>query len=415
MVRPPAEASWGVDAVKGGVVKTFPPSAGPEFNERFALNKRALMLTAAATALLSGHAYAASPCNTTSSTPGNCDITTAIAVPLYTGTAPAGVTGAQGGLGNFTLDTDSTLTIPTNPPTAPAITINSSNTVTNSTTTTYQGINDTVGVLLEEASVPTAATGAGSVGNVENFTGEFYNTGTIDLEGAGVGKNGILIAGGAFPGTSGTTNAAGGIYANTGLGVFTGVTGFEPVGGTSPVAIDFAAGSILEVQGTNSFGINLIGPTFTATTIGGNTVNIPSGGASLIGDIDIGGTIAMTPVTEGTTTAGEQNVGINIGGYLQPASNPNQANPAFAGTSAAGCACAFVGNINILQGGQINSGGQGAEGLVVQGGLQGSIINSGSIITSGRNGYTVDCAQCRGSGRQLGARHLQQCHGRRLQ
>jgi hypothetical protein len=381
-VRPPAKTSWGVDAVSDGIVNIFPPAAGPEINERFALNKRVLMLTAATTALLSGHAYAASPCNTTTSTVGNCDITTAIAVPLYTGTAATGVTNAQGGLGNITLDTDSSLTIGTNPPTAPALTINSSNTVTNATTISYQGVNDAVGVLLEEASVPTAATGAGSVGTAENWTGEYYSsTGNINLLGAGSGKFGILIAGGAFTGTSGTTNAATGVYANQGLGVFTGSTGFEPVGGTGPVAIDVAPGSLIEVQGTNSAGINLIGPTFSVPAPPLPQVEVPSGGGTLIGDIDIGGSIQMTPVTVGSTTGGAENIAINIAGFLPSTATPT--NPALAGTPYAGTAYAMVGNINVLTGGSVSSEGQGAEGVVLLGELNGAIINAGSISTEG--------------------------------
>ena len=93
------------------------------------MNKRALMLTAAATALLSGHAYGASPCSTTTSTTGNCDITTAITTPLYTGAVPTGVTGATSTNGSMTIDTNGSLTLGTNPPTAPAITINSGTSV----------------------------------------------------------------------------------------------------------------------------------------------------------------------------------------------------------------------------------------------------------------------------------------------
>ncbi|HWU26877.1 MAG TPA: hypothetical protein VN154_10800, partial [Rhizomicrobium sp.] len=342
------------------------------------MNKRALMLTAASAALLSGHAYAAT-CDSTS-TAGNCDINTAITTPLYTGTPPAsGVTNPQGGLGNITLNTGSSLTLSTAPPTGPALTINSSNTVTNTTLISYQGVNDAVGVLLEEASVPATAS---STGTAENFTGEYYSSsGVINLLGTGTAKNGILIAGGAFPTAGATTDAGIGSYANSGLGVFTGVTGFQPSGGATPVAIDIAAGSEVEVQGTNSFGINLIGPTITSGT--------PSGGASLIGDIDVGGSVVMTPTTLGSATGGQQNTAIFIGGWLQSPSNLTAANPAFAGTSAATCACAMVGNINILQGGVVSSEGQDAQGIIVQGAINGAIVNAGTIATTGTSAQST--------------------------
>lgn len=354
------------------------------------MKKRALMLTAATAALFSGSAYAASPCDS-SSTAGNCNISTQITVPLYTGPAPAGVTNAQGGLGNITIGTNAgatatgSLVLSTNPPTAPAITINSGSTVapatptivTNAEQISYQGVNNAVGVLLEEASVPANTTTAGAA---ENFTGEFINsTGTMNLLGAGTGKNGILIAGGAFPTTGAPTNAGTGVYANTGLGVFTGATNVAPATGTT--AIDLQQGSLLEVQGTNSIGINLVGPAITPTQTVTGTQNVPSGGGSLIGDIDVAGNILMTPTTAGSTTTGEQNIGIFIGGFLPSTTNPT--NPAFATTSAAGCACAMVGNINIFPGGTVSSVGQNAQGVVIQGAIRGSIINAGAIETSG--------------------------------
>jgi hypothetical protein len=349
------------------------------------LNKRALMLTAAATALLSGHAYGASPCSTTTSTAGNCDITTEITTPLYTGAVPAGVTaGASSTGGAMTIDTNGSLVLGINPPTAPAITINSGTTgtpatINNTTEISYQGISYTTGVLLEEATVPTAATGTGSTGTPEFNVGEYYaSSGTMDLLGAGVNKTAILIAGGAFPGTSGTTNAATGIYANQGLGFFTGATGYEPTGGTSPVAIDLASGSVTELQGTGSFGINLIAPTYNQ--VGVSSIFTPSGGGSLVGDIDVGGSLLLTPTTVGST-APTQNVAINIAGYNQGVGQA--VNPAFAGTAYANCACAMVGNLNILQGGVVSSEGAGAQGIVVLGAINGAINNSGEVETFG--------------------------------
>lgn len=353
------------------------------------MKKRALMLSAAAAALVSGHSNAATLCDAGTSSATNCNVLTQITTPVYTGTVPAsGVTNPLSSGGSLTIATNATsggsngsVVLSVNPPTAPAITLNSGSsttptTVNNQNLISYQGINNAVGVLLEEASVPTSTT---ATGTAENFTGEFINSsGTINLLGTGTGKNGILIAGGAFPGSGALTAAGTGAYANTGLGVFTGATNIAPASGTT--AIDLEQGSILEVQGTNSFGINLIGPAIT-TTQGVNTTNVPSGGASLIGDIDVAGSIQMTPTTAGSTTALQQNIGIFIGGFLPSTANPT--NPAFAGTSAAGCTCAMAGNINIFQGGTVSSIGEGAEGIVVQGGIKGSIINAGLIETAG--------------------------------
>ena len=233
------------------------------------MNKRALMLTAAATALLSGHAYGASPCSTTTSTATNCDVTTEVQYPIYTGAVPTAVTTANSAIastnttnGNVTIDTNGSLVVGVTPPLAPALTINSGTAgtptlVTNTTTISYQGVSYATGVLLEEASVPTTATNAGTA---ENFFGEYYSSsGVLNLLGAGTNKTGILIAGGAYPGGGAATNSQTGTYANQGLGVFTGGTGLVPSLSTGTVAIDIAAGSTVEVQGTSSFGISLIG------------------------------------------------------------------------------------------------------------------------------------------------------------
>ena len=354
------------------------------------MKKRALMLTAATAALMSGPAFAASPCSTSQTS--FCDITSAFSFPLYTGPVPSAVTSVTSGAasssgvgnGNITIDTNGSVTIGTNPPTAPAVTINSGTTaapaiVTNATTISYQGINFATGVLLEESAVPATA---GAARTPENFVGEFYNsTGTLNLLGAGTNKTGILIAGGAFPGSGDATNAATGAYGNQSLGVFTGATGSTafPSGTTAPTAIDLAAGSTVEVQGTSSFGINLIGPTYTATTVGGTTTNVPSGGATLIGDIDVGGSLLMTPTTVGSTTE-TSNVAINIAGYITTNNTPN---PALAGTPYANTSYAMIGNVNIQPGGVVSSEGQGAQGIVVTGALNGAITNQGAIETFG--------------------------------
>jgi Autotransporter beta-domain len=367
------------------------------------LNKRALMLTAAATALLSGHAYGlTSVCSTTTSTPGNCDITTTYGYPLFTGAVAPNVVNAQSTGGGLTVDTNGLLSLGVNPPQAPAITINSGTAaaptiVTNATEISYQGITYATGVLLEEASVPATAN---LYGNAENFTGEFINSaGTIDMLGAGTNKTGILIAGGAYFQSSTSTNTsttsvysdastgqypntAGSTTAPTGLGVFTGGNVIPAATGNgtsaSPIAIYLESGSTLEVQGTTSYGINLIGPTYSTSP---TAVVTPAGGASLIGDIDVGGSILMEPTTIGSTTA-TQNVAVNIAGWMQSAGQPN--NPALvAALGNANEPYAMVGNLNILPGGVISSEGAGAQGVVVLGAMNGGIFNSGEIETFG--------------------------------
>ena len=315
------------------------------------MNKRALMLTAAAAALLSGQAYGA--------TPDYTDIKTGVTVPIATATATSGAT--VGTPGNIIIDTSGAVTISTNPPTAPAVTINSSNTVTNTTNITYTGVNGAVGVLLEEAAPPTTSSGTGAA---ESWTGEFINGengtnstyGVINLTGAGDDKVGILIAGGAYNGVGVNTDAGTGTYENTGLGVFTGVV---PSGGGDPVAIDLEAGSTLEVQGTSSYGIELIGPAYSGST--------PTGGATLVGDIDIAGTLAMTPTTLGATTA-TGNVAVDIAGSMTGYAMTGNLNIGSAGASTQG---------------MVSSEGAGAQGVVVLGKMDGAITNYGTLETLG--------------------------------
>jgi hypothetical protein len=165
------------------------------------------MLTAATAALLSGPAYAASTCDS-SSTANNCLIDTTINAPLYTGTVDSTVKNATSTSGSFTIITSGgALTITTSPPTAPAITLNSGSTATptiitvqSSTDVTYTGVDYAVGALMEEASVPTSDT---SYGVAETWTGEFVNDGTVNLTGNNTKVVGILFAGGAVSDTGG--------------------------------------------------------------------------------------------------------------------------------------------------------------------------------------------------------------------
>jgi hypothetical protein len=165
---------------------------------RFYVYKRALMLTAATMALLSGPAYAADnnkPLQT--STSGNIDLTSILTIPSSS-------------------DANTT----------PAITINSNNNVTV----------DTGGSV-----VFTGTASATGIFEQEGFTGETIVANSIDLSGSGISKTGILIGSqslgsGTFTGVSDTTNNS-----------FT----------TDPTAVVVQSGAVIKVQGDGSDGIRL--------------------------------------------------------------------------------------------------------------------------------------------------------------
>ncbi|MGH6888902.1 MAG: autotransporter domain-containing protein [Rhizomicrobium sp.] len=223
------------------------------------MNKRALMLSAAAVALLSAQALA------------DTTINTKLTSPINTATD-----------GNITIDSDGSVVITTNPPTVAAVTINSDATVNNSGTISYKGVTDATGVEL-----------------VTGNTGEFEGIGTVDLTGSGDSKTGIVVSGPA---------------GNLNSGTFTGVI---PNGGTSPVAIDLMSGSTLSVQGDNSVGIkqlsgtNIVGDidlagivtmvptsaTSTKTSLG-NEIAVDLAG-TLTGNIDIASGASVTASGQG--------------------------------------------------------------------------------------------------------------------
>jgi hypothetical protein len=223
--------------------------------------------------------------------------------------------------GTITIATTGTIAISTSPFTTPALTIDSGTTsppaiVTNSGTISYTGIADAVGVQLT------------AMGN----TGAFINAtdGIVDLTGNGDGKTGILIA---LP-TGGATT-----------GTFTGVTPptvdsllpaqFQ----TDLIAIDLQTSSSVKVEGTDSYGIESV----TGTTV--------------VGDIDIAGSLVLTPTTT-TSTSATGNYAINLAGDL-------------------------TGNLIVEPGGAVTSTGEGAVGIVTTGTISGSIVNYGAIEAIG--------------------------------
>src|SRR5215469_3132262 len=114
------------------------------------------MLSAATAALLSGHAVA------------DTSITNKVTSPIDTSTD-----------GNITIQSDGSVIITTNPPTAAAVTINSDNNIVNNGgIITYKGVSDAVGIKL-----------------TTGYTGQYEGTGKIDLTGTGLGKSAFLISG----------------------------------------------------------------------------------------------------------------------------------------------------------------------------------------------------------------------------
>jgi hypothetical protein len=273
------------------------------------LYKSALLLTVTTFALLATPAFAAPTPTCTTNTADLSDITKKVNGPICTSTA------ASGKAGDIVIDTDGIVTEPqvtgTAPTIVPAVSIDSNNLVTNKGTINFTGTNNAIGVQLD-------------TGNTGGF--DLYSAGVIDMRNAGTGKFGILIT----DATSGST------------GTFTGVLmpdAATPIT-TSPTAIDLEAGSTLEMTGDGSTGIGL------AT---GNT---------LVGDIDIAGTITMTPTKTGEASGTATSIGVNLLGDM-------------------------TGNFNVQSGGDISVEGPSAEGVVLTGVLTGEFDNGGTISTYG--------------------------------
>ncbi len=234
---------------------------------RFALNKCALMLTAATAALMSGGSAFAQCTITPTPTANNTSISTEITTPVDTACADAGNAGniiIVASTGSVQLSTD--------PFTTAAVTIDSSNTVTNNNIISYTGVSDAVAVQIDAG---------GYTGQLMNASG-----GQINIEGSGVDETGILVA---LP--TGATS-----------GTFTGEV--IPTFGTDLVAIDLAVGSSITMSGTGSFAIQTQPNT------------------QVVGDIVIAGTLTMTPTSTTAVTTDTQQTAILIG---EPTTNPGSA------------------------------------------------------------------------------------------
>jgi len=208
--------------------------------------------------------------------------------------------------GNITIESDGSIVITTSPPVAAAVTINSADIVNDEGEIAYDHVTNATAIELQ-------------TGN----TGEFESTGSVEMTGTGTGKTGILISGPSTDINSGT---------------FTGVI---PAGDTSPVAINLQIDSTMAVQGDSSFGID------------------QASGTNIVGDVDLDGTLTVTPTSATSTKTSLGNViAVDLQGTM-------------------------TGNLNIGSSGVVAASGQGAEGIQLLGALTGSIVNDGTLQTYG--------------------------------
>jgi hypothetical protein len=346
------------------------------------------MLTVATAALLSGPALA------------QTDITTKVTTPQSTSAD-----------GTITIESNGSIVITTNPTTGPAVTLDGGTTpgtaadVYNLGTISYVGVGDAT----------TPLTGILMLGG---NTGGLDNAAKIDFTGTGSYKTGILISAGtgSFIGDimctqdsqdcSGDANSKGtplsqliGVQDTNVAAILLESGGTLKIQGDNSTAIDIAQGATLgdvcancasdidiageilmtpssssstssiangiyiagtmngdiniiqggeiSVEGTNSYGINMIAPNSATNTPGG----------VLNGNIAIDGEIIMSPISTTATNEGA-NVGMYLGGTIN-------------------------GNIDIETSGRVSSSGQGAEGIVIAGPLNGFFENQGVLNSFG--------------------------------
>ena len=399
MVRPVFRIVLGRNLKKREFLKSLARHRSNK-NERFALSKRSLMLTAATVALLSGHAYA------------QFEISNKVTTPQST----------MADKGTIDIETDGSIVITTNPATGPAVTIDGGTTpgsaadVYNQGTISYAGVGSSTNPLTGIEML------GGSIGGLDNAA-------TIDFTGAGTNKTGILVAAGtgAFIGDimctedssdcSGDQNSKG-----TPLSQLVGILD------TNVAAILLESGSTMKIQGDDSIGIDIQ----QGATLGGTCTNCAS-------DIDIAGELEMTPSSSASTSSsdsgiylagtmygninvaqggqiniqGINSIGINIiapdTGTNTPGGILNGVNTNIMGatpdaividgivtmTSNAPASVTEGNNIAMYLGGTINgnvdigtdgtvsSAGEGAEGIVVAGPINGAIENQNLLSTYG--------------------------------
>lgn len=226
----------------------------------------------------------------------NSHITTKVTTQLKTSTAN------NGAPSDILIDTGGSVVVTT---AGPAIEIDSNNSVNNSVVgalISNLGTDKAIGIQLDATA---AGTGPGAGVNV------FTNTGTVDLTGTGTGKTGILVAISPSTATSGTFNGG----------------------------IDLASGSTLKVTGDSSNGIHIVT------------------GATLVGDVKLGGALAVN-ASSATATTASNIAAFRLDGTLN-------------------------GDLNIASTGNVGAIGAGAQGIVLTGLLDGSFINNGILQAAG--------------------------------
>ncbi len=273
------------------------------------MSKRYLMLSAATAALLAGPAYA----TCTSSATLDC-ITSSTSSALTTGPAwtTSIITTAVGkaNVGDVSIQSGGAVSIST--ANVGAITINSNNYVYNDGNITNKDAASSNGILIDVSKNPSASglSFANAAGTTITGAGIYVDSAaSLSLTGSGTGKNGIVLD---------STN---------GSGTFTG-------------DIIFNSTSTTTISGDQSKGI------FIAS------------GATLKGNLTLGGTFSMTPTTPTSTTASAL-VGVLVEGQVQ-------------------------GNVSVPSGGVFAVQGAGAQGMSIQGGgITGNLTIGGSLSAIG--------------------------------
>jgi hypothetical protein len=282
------------------------------------LNKRALLLSAAAAALLSSPALALDTITTVQTTV----VKTSTA---GTGSTPDNVQINAGGGINVKGAT-------------PLITIDSSNTVVNAGTLSDTATSGAVGVVID-------ATSGG-------LTGSFSQTGNLDLSGTGTGKTGFHLSG---P-TSGTGSFTGSIDIGSGS------TGAVNIVGDGSTGILFDSNSILN-------GDLVLGGTFAVTP---TTANETSSSAITLANLagTINGNVVVDPGAK-LSAVGNNAQGIIISGPIKAC--------ATLGCTEIG---SFINNGQIVVAGvatrsTTKTNANSGSALVIENGIAGGILNNG--------------------------------------
>jgi hypothetical protein len=119
------------------------------------------------------------------------------------------------------------------------------------------------------------------------------------------------------------------------------------IAGTLNGDLNLIQGGTISVEGTNSYGINIVAPDTTTSTPGG-VVN---------GNIIIDGVINVTPISPTSLTAGN-NIAMYLGGTIN-------------------------GNVDIDTGGEVTASGEAAQGIVIAGPINGYFENQNLLETYG--------------------------------